>query len=199
MNAFAQTVAASQKRGAAEAETQRTSERRGGTDDCVLVEWSVQLSMCSRRLRQRIAECARRIGLNDAEFLILWLSNQHMPAGAAQSDLVTATGVSPAQMSGLVEKLRRRQLLESRRCNLDRRRQLWLPTTTGQQLLNSVSKEFAALSRQVDHRLSADERGVFRKVIDQLNAVCQEHFSPRLFEPNDPAQGSSVIAKGGES
>src|SRR6188768_3581281 len=62
-----------------------------------LVHWT---SAASRHLRRRLAEVAESIGLSDSELLVTWLC---CGGGRIQVELAGAIGMSPAQMSGMVE------------------------------------------------------------------------------------------------
>ena len=69
-----------------------------------LVHWT---STASRHLRKRLAELAKPFELTDTELLVIWLCSG---GGRVQVDLAGAIGISPAQMSGMVERLRSRGL-----------------------------------------------------------------------------------------
>src|SRR6187397_1426750 len=70
-----------------------------------LAHWT---STASRHLRRRIAEATSELDLSETELVIVWLCSG---GGRVQVDLAAATGISPAQMSGLVERLRSRGLV----------------------------------------------------------------------------------------
>ena len=53
-------------------------------------------------LRRRLAEVAETFELSDTELLVVWLCSG---GGRMQVELAAAIGISPAQMSGLVERL----------------------------------------------------------------------------------------------
>ena len=53
--------------------------------------------------------------LGYTEFVVLWLCERDAVRGVPQKDLVTAACVSSAQMSGVVEQLRRRGWLAAER------------------------------------------------------------------------------------
>ena len=74
-----------------------------------LVHWT---SAASRHLRRRLAEVAEAFDLSDTELLVVWLCSG---GGRVQVDLAGAIGISPAQMSGMVERLRSRGLVAMHR------------------------------------------------------------------------------------
>jgi DNA-binding MarR family transcriptional regulator len=91
----------------------------------------------------------RPVGLGEAEFRLLW-TLAGPPKGEAgtppgQSELAVALAVSPAQVSGLVERLRSQGLIESGSVGGDRRRQAWRLTISGEQAVEIVLNVVAAL------------------------------------------------------
>lgn len=103
---------------------------------------------------RRIAAWLGGSGINEPEFRLLWLL-----AGAAsvdvsaapldQADLAEQLIVSPAQVSGAVERLRNLGLVERIQHERDRRRQLWRVTEAGGALLQQViDRVHAAFSHQ---------------------------------------------------
>src|SRR5205823_12279199 len=93
-----------------------------------LAHWT---NTASRHLRRRIAEATAALDLSDTELIVVWLCGG---GGRVQIDLASATGISPAQMSGLMERLRSRGLVAMHRLARDRRRQMWRATPEGQTL-----------------------------------------------------------------
>jgi DNA-binding MarR family transcriptional regulator len=90
------------------------------------------------------------VGLSEAEFRILWLlrksGNSEVRGGAAdQTMLAEELVVSPAQVSGLVERLRSRGLIEPEIFGGDRRRQAWRLTKDGELAVATVLSVVAAL------------------------------------------------------
>ncbi len=73
--------------------------------------------------------------------------------------------VSPAHVSGLVEQLRRKGLLEGHRPVTDRRRQLWRLTPDGCKTLETL---VADCSGRLDEWLGSNQREALRQLADQL-------------------------------
>lgn len=96
------------------------------------------MALCGRQLRRALAELAAPTGLSDTECLILWACYEAPPEGQGQHELVVLLGVSPAQLSNLVEQLSTRGWIVSRRPAHDRRRQYWRLTDTGQKLVGEL-------------------------------------------------------------
>lgn len=88
--------------------------------------------------------------VNEPEFRLLWLLSRHGRGEGRealdQAQLAERLVVSPAQVSGAVERLRSAELLERVDAKGDRRRQLWQVTMSGEQLLNRVVDRVAGLA-----------------------------------------------------
>lgn len=109
----------------------------------------------ARAGRRQIADQAAGAELSDQEFLVLWLCEE-APACRGQGELAELLGVSAAQMSNLVERLRRRELLKFERHVTDRRRQVWQLTAAGKSLLATIC---ALLSAQTSVEISTPDQG----------------------------------------
>ena len=127
-----------------------------------LVHWT---SAASRQLRRRLAEVAGAIDLSDAELLVLWFCH----GGAqVQVELAAAIGISPAQMSGVVERLRSRALVAMHRSATDRRRQVWRTTLAGETLLGQIAGRLDALAITIQGGLSTAEQQAVESLCQRL-------------------------------
>jgi DNA-binding MarR family transcriptional regulator len=142
------------------------------------------LSQCHRQLRRVLSDRLGPLRLSDTEFLALWLCQQAEPRGLVQRDLADALGVSPPQVSVLVERLRQQKLLSSRRCRLDRRRQLWGIDHAGCRLLARIGTELRELSVMFDRSLSGAQQSELTALLRRLAAM----------DGSEPAQASEVTA-----
>jgi DNA-binding MarR family transcriptional regulator len=97
-----------------------------------------ELSRCHRLLRAWLNERLRPWEIRDTEFFVLWLCDRFAPSGVVQHELAAAVGVSEAQMSGLVERMRQNGLLIGCRGEPDRRRQYWRLTAAGDERLARI-------------------------------------------------------------
>lgn len=107
-------------------------------DSGTLVELIHGLSRCYRMLRTWLDERLRPWDLRDTEFWVLWLCSRFSPNGVVQHELAAVVGVSEAQMSGVVERLRQNGLLIGCRGEPDRRRQYWRLTAAGNERLTRI-------------------------------------------------------------
>jgi DNA-binding MarR family transcriptional regulator len=102
------------------------------------------VSFFGRQLRRVLSELAEPLGLSDTACLVLWACAEGPSEGLAQHELAPLVGVSPAQLSGLVEQLYCQGWLLPRRPAHDRRRQYWRLTPEGVQLVDRLLDAVAA-------------------------------------------------------
>jgi DNA-binding MarR family transcriptional regulator len=136
----------------------------GGT----LVELIHELSRCQRVLRTWLDERLRPWGLRDTDFWALWLCSRCAPSGVVQHELAAAAGVSEAQMSGLVERLRQNGLLIGCRGEPDRRRQYWRLTAAGHDLLTRLRPVLGESPATSAMAFSRQDRGTLLELIQKL-------------------------------
>jgi DNA-binding MarR family transcriptional regulator len=102
-----------------------------------------RILLCGRVLRDEIRLRLQRWEVSESEFSLLWACKDAPSSGRGQNELAKVLAVSPAQVSAMVEQLRRKRLLRGRRATGDRRRQLWRLTPAGQ---TTVEVALAGLS-----------------------------------------------------
>jgi DNA-binding MarR family transcriptional regulator len=105
------------------------------TPECTVIEVIRTLHTCSRQLRGMFSEQLRTSHLTDSEFLLLWVCSQSGKQPTIQGQVVALIGLSPAQLSGLVDRLYKRGLLSLDRSDQDRRCQLLTLTDSGTAVL----------------------------------------------------------------
>ena len=127
-----------------------------------LIHWS---GAASRQLRRQLAEAAAAFELTDNELLVIWLCRGN---GRVQVELASAIGVSPAQMSGVVERLGTRGLVAMHRPSVDRRRQVWQTSPSGQSLLNAVAPRLDALADALEVGLVSGEQAAAADLCEKL-------------------------------
>ena len=129
------------------------------------------VSTASRQLRRKLAEVAATCDLSDSELLVVWLCRG---AGLVQVELAAAVGVSPAQMSGLAERLARRQLVALNRPARDRRRQVCRTTAAGEALLAKAAAPLAGLATALAERLAPHEQALLQSLCERLTSAASE-------------------------
>src|SRR5206468_2576310 len=105
------------------------------------------------------------VELSDTELLVVWLCSG---GGRIQVELALAIGISPAQMSGMVERLRSRGLVAMHRLAMDRRRQIWRTTAVGQSLLAAAAEHLNELAAGISRGLSAEEQSAAEGLCERL-------------------------------
>lgn len=150
-------------------------------------ELAQRATLCGRLLRTAIAERAESTGLGDHEFFLLWSCHAAGREGLHQTELAVALGVSPAQISGLVERLNRRGLLVGRRDERDRRRQYWHPSPSGVQLLDEVLIRLTPWLSDLEQRAAQSQVLAVGQALEQMHALLQGATSPplRVVNPED--------------
>ncbi len=119
----------------------------GNSSPAAASQWlrAVQtVSFFGRQLRRTLSELAEQLGLSDTACLVLWACAEGPPEGQAQHELALLVGVSPAQLSGLVEQLSGQGWLVPRRPAHDLRRQYWRLTPAGLELVDRLLDAVAA-------------------------------------------------------
>jgi MarR family transcriptional regulator, 2-MHQ and catechol-resistance regulon repressor len=131
-------------------------------------------SSAGRALRRLLADQAAAVQLSDAELLVVWLCSESACHGMVQGDLAVAIGVSPALMSGLVQRLLERGLIEMQRSTVDRRRQVWRTTAGGRALLAALRPVLGSLAQQLDRQVSASDQLAVQGLCERLSAAAAE-------------------------
>jgi len=127
----------------------------------------LHIGTAARALRRRLALLIAPSQLSEQEFLVLWLVSDAALPQRGQGELAEAMGVSPAQMSGLVERLRARDLLQFERSGSDRRRQVWLLTAAGNNLLAEVCQRLTEFNGRLAGGLTAAELAQLRSLLER--------------------------------
>lgn len=149
------------------------------------------VSLCGRKLQAALTELTRTAGLSEIEFLVLWRCGQRSDGGVPQHELIAATGASPAQLSGLVERLRGRGLLQSRRDDRDRRRQFWQLTEAGQRLLDGLGEHLPAVARRLEIQLEPGELSQLSQLIERLVQAIPTAPPLKRFDPDNAAPAAT--------
>jgi DNA-binding MarR family transcriptional regulator len=126
------------------------------TPDQRLLALVHRASAAGRALRRLLADEAAAVGLSDVELLVVWLCDEG--PGLAQVELAHEVGISPAQMSATVERLRQRGLIAVQRSALDRRRQVWRTTDGGRQALAALKPAIERAAAGIDARFAPDDQ-----------------------------------------
>jgi DNA-binding MarR family transcriptional regulator len=112
-----------------------------------------------RRAARAVAEWAKRFGLTEAEFQILWRLRSAPDDGFNQTSLAGALAFSPAQISASVERLRAHGHICPSISVTDRRRHLWRLSAAGRELLDQILVAMTLLRCQPGNESKIDLGG----------------------------------------
>lgn len=130
-------------------------------------EISRLLTLAYRRLSRLMSDL---VPLTESELMVLWACLDAPPDGLAQVALSENLGMSPAQISQLVDRLGEVGLLDSTRSRKDRRRRLWKLTDTGRETLFEAGCKMAVRVVEFDDRLNSLELGTLKDFLERLSA-----------------------------
>lgn len=106
-----------------------------------------------RSLARLLSAEVRQHKLSEAEFRLLWLlladAQSNERTCIEQSELVRRLGLSPAQVSTLVEGLRIKQMIEPVLYEEDRRRKYWQLTATGRCQFETIAADVGVFCREL--------------------------------------------------
>lgn len=154
-----------------------------------LLQLVFRLGVASRTIRRRLAGLAGQFDLGEHELLVLW---QCRTGGRAQSELAVALGISPAQVSGLVDRLREEGLLELQRQDQDRRRHVWRLSLAGRQRLMQAMPHLEAMARELSRELSSEDQQRLLTLCQRLVPACLPVSDrPDHSTPESPANSHS--------
>lgn len=126
---------------------------------------------CSRALRKVLADRLSTVDLSESEFLLLSACAESKAdrEAAAQIELAKATGLSPAQISGVSERLRERGWIVAERSRDDRRRQHWRLTPEGKRILALAAVRIGELAPHLEGRLDGQSRQELERMLLSLS------------------------------
>src|SRR5262245_8541373 len=96
------------------------------------IDEACRVASAGRSAGRTIAAWARAFELGEPELQLLWCLHQDAGEGVDQTTIAQRLVFSPAQVSSLVERLRKLGWIEQRPMASDRRRHLWRLSGEGQ-------------------------------------------------------------------
>ncbi|HKE81304.1 MAG TPA: MarR family transcriptional regulator [Solirubrobacteraceae bacterium] len=117
---------------------------------------------------------ARRAGLRSADLEILGVIEQHGPMTAGE--LAGVTGLSPAAVTGLIDRLERAGVAERRSDPVDRRRVL-VAVSAGAARVAALYEALERDTRAKTRRYSAAERAVIARFLRDMYDIGVDHVS----------------------
>ena len=137
---------------------ERLALAASGAASVARIDAACQLAADGKLAARDIAAWLRGFQVTEPEFRLLWLLSQSRGDRPAhdkfdQAELAELLVVSPAQVSGAVERLRSLGMLERTTDHHDRRRQLWRLADGGRQLLSAVVASVAGIDDSLSGRI----------------------------------------------
>ncbi len=125
------------------ARTGHAAKGDGGQGDAVRrITKTCRQAVAGKLASRQLAAWVDGFAVGDTEFRVLWelfTAHAHSPAATFdQAELADRLAVSAAQISGMVERLRRSQLVARPAVDGDRRRQFWQLTAAGEDLVQQI-------------------------------------------------------------
>jgi len=119
-------------------------------------------------ISSHLASKLKRSGLSRSTFNILNIISRSEKKGCPHKELSELLLVSRANVTGLVDSLARRHLVERQDSQKDRRLSIVNITEKGKELLNCAVPFYYLEMRKIVSSLSNDERDVLNKVLTKL-------------------------------
>jgi DNA-binding MarR family transcriptional regulator len=123
------------------------------------VDRTCLMAVHGRRAARVVAEWAKRFGLSEPEFQLLWRLRSAPVDGCNQTALAASLAFSPAQISASVERLRALGYLCLSQSSTDRRRRQWQLSSAGRERLDQVLLAAALQRSQPDCASASDMIG----------------------------------------
>lgn len=150
------------------------------------------LTLLSRRLRGLLGSRRDCPTLGETDLLVIWVCASDRADGVSQSQLAAGLGVSAAQISALVERLRQAGLIVGRRDGADRRRQLWQLTAAGRSAwetaLAEVQRAVEPLAARLGRSRGEHLRRALTALVAELDAAARCAASAACAAGEDPAR-----------
>jgi DNA-binding MarR family transcriptional regulator len=135
-----------------------------------------RILLLAKQFRQKMAYQAAGIELAEGDLLALWACYADPGQAANQRQLAARLAISPAQVSGTVERLRQRGYLVCQRDAADRRRQMWHLTPEGHAALECVLRDMGVWARRLEAELPQASMPRLAEELDRL--LAQDSAAP---------------------
>lgn len=123
--------------------------------------------MTSQVLKNRLERVLSPFDLTGAQFYLL--KNTDTNIGHSQNELCRLIDKSPANLTRILDRLEKKELIIRKDNPEDRRSSLVFQTEQGKDLVNQVSTLFQKLSDSVEEGISSEDRIIFQKVLNQID------------------------------
>jgi DNA-binding MarR family transcriptional regulator len=146
-----------------------------------------QLIKSTRHMRRIVGDVGIPLGITDTELLCLFCCVESSGDGITQNALAEEIGVSAAQISSVVERLKQRDWLTGCRGRRDRRRIYWRLTEAGRAMLCRLSTVLSPMARGWDREIPPSEFNRLMAAMRQLTRLSEQPAVLRRVGPPDSA------------
>jgi len=101
------------------------------------------------------------------------LKSMDVSVGRPQSELCELVGKTPANITRILDRLEKKELIIRRNNPADRRSSLVFQTPNGLRLSSEVSSLFTTLSAEIEQDIRQEDVTVFKKVLSQIDTNLQ--------------------------
>ena len=123
--------------------------------------------LTSQTMRNHIERVLKPYDLTGEQFHLL--KSMDIAVGRPQSELCELVGKTPANITRILDRLEKKELIIRRKNPDDRRSSLVLKTQNGLRLSSEVSALFTALGTRIEEDIKPEDVVVFRKVLSQID------------------------------
>jgi DNA-binding MarR family transcriptional regulator len=128
------------------------------------------------------------LGVSDTALVTLHaLIVHHVDSGVSMKDLASEVGVSPAALTGLVDKLEERGWAERRLSRTDRRITVVVPTIADDSDVARVLRGLEGPLRRVANSISDDVAAVVRKLAGDMEEELRNYDPEQTIADRQPA------------
>ncbi len=127
-----------------------------------------RIYLTSQAIRNNIDRLLKPFDLTREQLHLL--NNLNRQKGRTQSEIGGLIGKSPANMTRILDRLEKKNLIVRRDNPEDRRSQLVLLTIEGAELSREMSRLIKALSSRIEENIDKEDRAVVVKVLAQMEA-----------------------------
>ena len=101
------------------------------------------------------------------------LKSMDISVGRPQSQLCELVGKTPANITRILDRLEKKELIIRRNNPDDRRSSLVFQTPNGLRLSSDVSSLFTTLTAEIEQNIRPEDVAVFKKVLSQIDTNLQ--------------------------
>jgi DNA-binding MarR family transcriptional regulator len=135
------------------------------------------LMRVSQTMRLRFNEWLARFELNDGRYAVLKVLAGALDRGCSQAELAEQLGQSESNISTMIERMQRDDLVNRLRSDADRRKRVLFISPAGRSILEQVDASLPNLTHQTFKGFSAVNQSMLLALLQQLGRSLQNSSS----------------------